>query len=306
MTSPDTKVNGLSSSNDDYKRPSKMMRQSTSFVFHEDTHTFSVVLPDKPTWELAIQRHFPGAIREEAFVKQTVALLNSRGFYDYNTLSCVSLCRDEMCAPFMEMIDQHWKSPFMNIRDDDGKDETLYTHSFLLSSLAGMLFLGVTGMKAAVSHAPFDKEGRQRFVFFAFPHIGISEKGILGEVERPGHEKPSTACGALVHLHEELKEEFLHFELDPSDVEYSLLKQRLVRRMPLFSGKVPSIRELTELTHQAILEDLERLIHQVVEPEKADYAVLTGIQIHSPGGASYIWEGEMYTVIGGKKEPIVI
>jgi hypothetical protein len=145
-----------------------------------------------------------------------------------------------------------WKSPFMNIKDDVGKAETLYTHSFCLSSLAGkrvvgkveekrkggeggrgrrgergrteggknerintstifsslppspllsspffcsfyilkylfnfysgMLFLGVTGMKAAVSHAPIDSNGRQKFVFFAFPHIGISDKGILGEV----------------------------------------------------------------------------------------------------------------------------
>lgn len=45
-----------------------------------------------------------------------------------------------------------------------------------------MLFLGVTGMKAAVSHAPIDHTGRQKFVFFTFPHIGINDKGVLGEV----------------------------------------------------------------------------------------------------------------------------
>ena len=37
-------------------------------------------------------------------------------------------------------------------------------------------------MKAAVSHAPIDHNGRQKFVFFALPHIGISDKGLLGEV----------------------------------------------------------------------------------------------------------------------------
>jgi len=299
-----------------------MQRQGTSFIFHEDTHIFTVVLPDKcqcgepslkrcsicnkPTWEQAIQHYFPGAIREEAFVKTTYAALNNLGFYNYNTLSCVSLCRDEMCSPLLDLIDQHWKAPFIKIRDEEGKSETLYTHSFLMSSLAGMLFLGVTGMKAATSHAPHDKEGRQKYVFYAFPHIGISDKGILGEVERPGHDNPSTACGALVHLHEQLKEEFLHLESDPNDVEYSLMKQRLLKRMPLFSGKVPSIKSLTELTYQAILEDLEKLIEIVVKPENADYAVLTGIQVHSPGGASYIWEGEMYTVISGKRENLVI
>jgi len=309
MSSPDTDVSGIATTTNaktGYKRPTKIMRQSTSFVFHEDTHTFSVVLPEKPSWEQSIQTHYPGAIREEAFVKTVTNTLNGLGFYNHNTLSCVSLCRDEMCSPFLDLIDQHWKQPFMQIPDDVGEEEILYTHSFILSSLAGMLFLGVTGMKAAVSHASCDKDGRQRFIFFAFPHIGISEKGILGEVERPGHATPSTACGALVALHSQLKEDYLHLEADPDDIEYSLLKQRLLKRMPLFSGKVPSIKELTDLTHKAIKEDLERLVKQTVDPEKADYAVLTGIQVHSPGGASYIWEGEMYTVISGEKTPLVL
>ncbi len=52
-------------------------------------------------------------------------------------------------------------------------------YSYML--LLGMLFLGVTGMKAAISHAPYE-DGRQRYAFFAFPHIGISDRGTLGEV----------------------------------------------------------------------------------------------------------------------------
>lgn len=38
---------------------------------------------------------------------------------------------------FLDEIDSLWKAPFMNIKDDVGKAETLYTHSFCLSSLAG-------------------------------------------------------------------------------------------------------------------------------------------------------------------------
>lgn len=287
------------------KQP-KLTRQMTSFIFDETSHAYSVLLPDKPTWEQAIQHHFPGAIREEAFVKRTYAELNSLGFYNYNTLSCVSLCRDEMCSPFLDEIDSLWKAPFMNIKDEVGKAETLYTHSFCLSSLAGMLFLGVTGMKAAVSHAPIDGHGRQKFVFFAFPHIGISDKGTLGEVERPGHEKPTTACGAIVQLRKELESGFINLETDPSDIEFTLLKQKLLKRIKLFSGEVPSVKKLTYFAYEAILEDLEKLIEQVVDPKFADYAVLTGIQVHSPGGASYIWEGETYTCINGVKDPFVV
>lgn len=288
------------------ERPTKLSRQITSFIFNETTHTFSVILPEKPSWDVAIQHHFPGSIREEAYVKRTYKTLNDLGFYHYNTLSCVSLCRDEMCSPFLEEIDSSWKSPFMNIKDDVGKAETLYTHSFCLSSLAGMLFLGVTGMKAAVSHAPIDHNGRQKFVFFAFPHIGISDKGVLGEVDRPGHDKPSAACGAIVQFWSELASGQLHLETDPSDIEYSLLKQRLLKRIPLFSNQVPTVKQLTYLAYSTILEDLEKLISQVVDPALADYAVLTGIQVHSPGGASYIWEGEQYTVINGVKTELTV
>lgn len=82
----------------------------------------------------------------------------------------------------------------MNIKDEMGKKETLYTHSFIMSSLAGMhcqclvyshqssgmLFLGVTGMKAAISHSPLEND-RKKFLFFAFPHIGLSDSGQFGE-----------------------------------------------------------------------------------------------------------------------------
>lgn len=40
--------------------------------------------------------------------------------------------------------------------------------------------------------------GRDRYAFFAFPHVGIQEDGTLGKVRRPGQGEASAACGALV------------------------------------------------------------------------------------------------------------
>jgi len=277
----------------------KLKRTKTCYSFNEETHSFSVVEPEKPLWLIAIHTHYPGAIREEAFVKKTHTALEACGFNHFNTLSCVSLCRDEMCSPLLNLVDQHWKSPFMNIKDELGKKETLYTHSFIMNSLAGMLFLGKTGMQAAISHAPAEG-GRQRYVFYAFPHIGISDTGKLGEVERPGHDAPSTACGALVAFCKELQTGNLHLELDPRDIEYSLLRQRLLKKIQMFTGAAPTIKQLTDFTYQTILEDISQLVEGSVDKTASDFAILTGIQIHTPGGASYIWPGTMYMVREGK------
>lgn len=39
--------------------------------------------------------------------------------------------------------------------------------------------------------------GKERYVFFSFPHIGIGARGSLGTISRPGRPGASSACGAL-------------------------------------------------------------------------------------------------------------
>lgn len=47
--------------------------------------------------------------------------------------------------------------------------------------------------------------GRERYVFFSFPHIGIDEFGEVGAISRPGRAKKSCACGALAKCLNEVK-----------------------------------------------------------------------------------------------------
>jgi hypothetical protein len=47
--------------------------------------------------------------------------------------------------------------------------------------------------------------GRERYVFFSFPHIGIDETGEVGAISRPGRAKKSCACGALAKCLNEVK-----------------------------------------------------------------------------------------------------
>ncbi|MDP3111643.1 MAG: hypothetical protein Q8M71_06035, partial [Thermodesulfovibrionales bacterium] len=63
--------------------------------------------------------------------------------------------------------------------------------------------------------------------------------------------------------------------------------------------------ELTKITQVAIQTDLENTLKNVVDTNKSDYAIITGIQIHGPD-ANYIWPAECYAVVNGTKQEITI
>ena len=64
------------------------------------------------------------------------------------------------------------------------------------------------------------------------------------------------------------------------------------------------IAELTRLTRRAVLEDLERLIAGAATAE-VDYAVFSGVQIHTPDGER-VWPADAYAVTGGERRTLPI
>jgi hypothetical protein len=51
------------------------------------------------------------------------------------------------------------------------------------------------------------QNGKEHYVFFAFPHIAINSAGEVGAIARPGRPNKSCACGALQKALIELKAE---------------------------------------------------------------------------------------------------
>ncbi|MDH5769242.1 MAG: hypothetical protein OEZ31_09850, partial [Nitrospirota bacterium] len=93
----------------------------------------------------------------------------------------------------------------------------------------------------------------------------------------------------------------LHISIDEEDIEESLMKRRLLSEIPY--GYIPELIELTKITRGVIQSDLERVLNKVVDTTKSDYALITGIQIHSPDG-NYIWPSECYAVVNGMKQEV--
>jgi hypothetical protein len=232
-----------------------------------------------------LDAHFPDTIPEADFVRSSYASLYLHGFSDENTIACVGVCRDEITRSLLDQIQNVWGE------------------AFNFSSLGGMLFLGKTGFLAAHHHAPVDG-GRERYVYFAMAHIAIDEDGAIGICYRPGRPDPSGACGALIAFRQEMLDGDLSLELDLDDIEQSLLKHRLFRKISY--GDLPDLMTLTKIAYRVILEDLEHLVELTLDTSVSDYAILSGIQIHGPNREQYTWPGVMYVVINGQREEMVL
>jgi len=181
-----------------------------------------------------------------------------------------------------------------------------------MTALGGILLVGRTGMGAALHHSP-EVNGLERFVFYSMPHIAIDEFGTIGSVLRPGQSHRSSACGALKAFSGEIDSGHLNVIQDNDDLEYTLLKQKVSNSIPY--GTKPSLVELTKIVQKVVLAELEKLIAlystSILKPEKANYAVISGVQIHGPNwlkkkDMDYVWVGEAYSVIKGEKAKLPI
>jgi len=141
------------------------------------------------------------------------------------------------------------------------------------------------------------------------PHIAIDEFGTIGSVSRAGQPHKSAACGALKAFSGEIETGNINLTLSDDDLEYILLKQKVMKS--IVYGTKPSLVELTKTVQKVVLAELEKLISSTLDPKKANYAVISGVQIHGPSWLNkkdmdYVWVGDAYSVVKGEKVKINI
>ena len=249
-----------------------------------------------------ITQHFPSALGIDDFLHRLEIALYAYGFKSENSIAMVNLCRDEITLTLKNKIDQ------------------IFGASFSTNGLGGVLTCGVTGVSAGLSHAPISKgSGKERYVFFSFPHISIDSTGALGDISRPGRpNKPSCACGALYGALVDIQTQGLQANCkipgvhEPLDPEFTILKQRLARRLKYENRENVdelNLVDITKVAERTITDDLEFLISKTVDPSKADYAVVTGVQIHNWGtrfdgdapNLEWVAPTNVYVVVNGER-----
>ena len=227
----------------------------------------------------SLETHFPGATTEEEFLSRSYDALENHGFTAENTIACVGVCRDELCRSLVWAVREVWGE------------------AFNFSGLGGMLTLGTSGFTAAHFHAPI-VGGRERYVYIVMPHIGISAEGEMGTCIRTGHHGSTAACGALTALLGEIRTGYARDDLDPNNLEYSVLRKYLAPRV---NERGLDLVKLTMAMTDLIYEELQNMIALTVDPEQADYAVLTGVQIHRPVEGSMVWHNRCYATVNGER-----
>jgi hypothetical protein len=229
-----------------------------------------------------VTKEFPNAVGMDDFLFRTEVMLRRFGFTADNSIALTSLCRDEITFPLKNAI------------------HDIFGYSLDVDGLGGVITAGTTGLAAGLSHSPTDyATGKERYVLFALPHIAIDAEGRVGSILRAGRQGQSCACGALVKMQpmfKQFKEGKLDMKMeecahDPLDPEFSILTRRMmtaVEKDKIPNGGLPLV-EVTRLADRVIRSDLDKLIQKTVDVSKADYAVVTGIQIHSTTATNRTW-----------------
>lgn len=133
------------------------------------------------TFQTSLNQYFPLSSSTSEMIQKVVTTLGQRGFNRSNTLFGSSVCPDEINSKPSKSLAAQFQSV---LTDQNGV--------FTLGGLGGIPFVGISGMGAFLSHTPTNG----KVVIMYGPHVGISDDGQVGKVERLGKEKLSGSCGA--------------------------------------------------------------------------------------------------------------
>lgn len=242
------------------------------------------------TFTETLNRDFPAARPANQFVSGTQNSLAALGVHRGDALALIATCRDELAFTLTAELQRAWGP------------------AFSMAGLAGLLSLGRTGIAAARGHAPI-VGGRRTFVMVGLAHVGIDDAGVVGRCERPGVPGPSSTCGALMALHDELVGGGVRTSdypyLDPQDPEQSRLRERIAPLVP--DPAAAGLLGITRIARGLIEADADEVIKVLRDADvPADVAVFTGIHIHGPRGAEYVDPGRFVFDRDGDSEQVVL
>mmetsp|Transcript_7959 Transcript_7959/g.16864 ORF Transcript_7959/g.16864 Transcript_7959/m.16864 type:complete len:377 (-) Transcript_7959:117-1247(-) len=141
----------------------------------------AIALDGTGSFDSSVKEYFPGALPNSQSSSRVLATLKKRGYTLDSSLFGASICSDEINSHAGSLCAQLQKG----LTNNQGG-------MFNLGGLGGLPFVGKSGFGAFFSHCPVDG----KIVILFGPHVGVSQSGVVGKVERVGMTKPSTACGA--------------------------------------------------------------------------------------------------------------
>jgi hypothetical protein len=237
-----------------------------------------------PSPPRVVTEAYPQALPLDDAVEELSAWLGSQSFDPESALAVTASCRDELVGELRAVVRRHWHK------------------SFDFSSLSGLPLAGVTGMQAALGHAPRAGQHSQ-MVIFAMPHVGMLATGAAGQAVRRGRPEPTSACGSLAAAQAWARDVvrnpvILADPIDELDAEQSMARIRLLRRVPDLAD-IPML-PLVERTCSIMRDELWTLAEIVTDPASVDVALVTAVLVHGPDGNDYVQPAERRLRVAGR------
>jgi len=218
--------------------------------------------PFDPQFDANLRSIFPQAINNHDFAIRAVQALERHFFSASNTLLTTSLCSDELAKQLSD--------------DFSG----IYGNSFNLGGLAGFPFAGNIGFQTMCGHIP---DGGGCLLLYG-PHVGVTEDGMIGKVEREGVSQDDMCCRSAI---EALN--FVTGQANTGVAEFAFtdLQQSAVQNLvaPLSDRLMASENPMGELPF-AMYDTQTELIDSIVRDgiggvKEGGIAILGGVQINT-------------------------
>lgn len=213
---------------------------------------------------------FPGVIAAHNLVRATEKVLSDSGFEASKTLLATSFCCDEVNR---------------NLEDELREK---FGANFHLGGIAGFPFGGVTAFGAFLHHIP--PSGRCLIIYG--PHVGIDWDGVVGKVNRKGHEGSGACCNtaigamAFVQAVQSGQKIASPDPSDPIDAQQVFVDNALLPHGDRLSKAELPHAELPLALLDCQKELIQRIINKCVSdiPEGMVVAVMGGIHVNTPEG----------------------
>jgi len=202
--------------------PLSALFTSATIAFNGASPAFAAELDYPYAFDASIRRYFPGSLPNSEVASRISSAMRNRGYRPYNTLVGASLCSDEVNDTPQALVAD------IQRKLTDTKDGGIFN----LGGLGGLPFVGTSGIGAFLSHCP---NSGKIFIMFG-PHVGISQEGVVGKVERIGVANPSTSCGAAVGAYKALKSGAEIVPAGITDVQEEYIINNLKPRLEGFKG----------------------------------------------------------------------
>jgi len=149
-----------------------------------------------------------------------------------------------------------------------------------MGGISGTPFTGVTGFAAFSSHVA--DEGN---ILVAFgPHVGISEEGEVGKIERNGQASVSSACGAVIGAYNACQSGWTTGSIDESsyDMQMDFCKREIE---PHADAIAKTENPMAALSHQSYHMVKDSMFSSVNTKFGNGYlCLLGGVQVNMPPG----------------------